>query len=135
MEGSWLSKTELDQLRDVCSQYAWLAAVYAFDVRPGGDNNLALLYSSPPGWSERLDLEFALSEALNREGLELMTMKRLPLVSRFNVITKGSPLYVGRPEVLAAFIEETIARYTAYYPLLEALYWKSETGSVQEDEL
>ena len=32
-------------------------------------------------------------------------------------------------------IEETIARYSAFYPLLEALYWKVETRPLAEDGL
>jgi hypothetical protein len=37
--------------------------------------------------------------------------------------------------VLAVFIEETIARYSAFYPLLEALYWRVETNPLAEDRL
>jgi hypothetical protein len=51
------------------------------------------------------------------------------------VINRGQPIYVGHPEDLAVFIEETVVRYSAFYPLLEALYWKVETKPLAADRL
>ena len=72
---------------------------------------------------------------MEQDGVELIDLKRMPLVFRFGVVNEGEPIYVGQPDVLANFIEETIARYSAFYPLLEALYWKVETRPVPEDML
>ena len=49
------------------------------------------------------------------------------------VLRHGAPVYVGQPDRLAIFVEQTIARYSAFYPLLEALYWRVETGPLTED--
>jgi hypothetical protein len=59
----------------------------------------------------------------------------MPLISRYDVVNRGEPIYVGEPEVLAIFIEETVVRYSAFYPLLEALYWKVETRPLAADML
>jgi hypothetical protein len=126
---------KLAQLRGVCKDEPRLAALYAFDLRRSGDCNLAAIYTETPDWSERLDLELALGKCLGLEGVELIHLRRMPLVTRFDVLNRGDPIYVGNPEVLAVFIEETIMRYSAFYPLLEALYWKVETKPLSEDQL
>jgi hypothetical protein len=77
----------------------------------------------------------AVAQSLGVEGVELTDLRRMPLVSRFGVVNEGEPVYVGYPDILAEFIEETIARYSAFYPLLEALYWKVETSARPEDKL
>jgi hypothetical protein len=77
----------------------------------------------------------AVATALGVEGVELINLRRMPLISRYDVINRGEPIYVGEPEVLAVFIEETIVRYSAFYPLLEALYWRVETKPLAEDML
>jgi hypothetical protein len=74
-------------------------------------------------------------KALGLEGTEVVDLRRMPLVTRFDVVNRGEPLFVGQPEALAIFIEETIVRYSAFYPLLEALYWQVETGPLSEDML
>ena len=76
-----------------------------------------------------------MAKAMEQEGVELIDLRRMPLVLRFRVVDEGEPIYVGQPDVLANFIEETIARYSAFYPLLEALYWKVETRPLPEDML
>jgi hypothetical protein len=80
-------------------------------------------------------LELAVANALGLEGVELINLRRMPLISRYDVINRGEPVYVGEPEMLAVFIEQTIVRYSAFYPLLEALYWKVETKPLVEDRL
>jgi hypothetical protein len=112
-----------------------LAAIYAFGLRPSGGCELAALYSEAPAWANRLDLELAVAKALDLEGAELIDLRRMPLVFRFGVVNQGEPIFVGQPDVLAQFIEETIARYSAFYPLLEALYWETESRPVPEDGL
>jgi hypothetical protein len=104
-----------------------LAAVYAFGLEGTGEGNLAALFSEDADRSAVLDLELSVGKALGMAGVELLDLRRMPLVSRYRVISQGQPLYVGQPDVLAEFIEHTIARYAAFYPLLEALYWKVET--------
>jgi hypothetical protein len=126
---------KLAQLREVCQDEPRLAALYAFDLRRSGDCNLAAIYTETPDWSGRLDLELALGKCLELEGVELIHLRRMPLITRFDVLNRGDPIYVGNPEVLAVFIEETIVRYSAFYPLLEALYWKVETKPLSEDQL
>jgi hypothetical protein len=133
--GPCFSETELAQLRAVCQRDPRVAALYAFDLQGRGDCNLAALFTWTPDWPERLDLELAAARALGLEGVELINLRRMSLVSRYDVIDRGEPIYVGNPEILAAFIEETIVRYSAYYPLLEALYWRVETYSQDEDRL
>ena len=72
---------------------------------------------------------------LEMEGVELIDLRRMPLIFRFGVVNEGDPIYVGQPDALAQFIEETMARYSAFYPLLEALYWQVETNPLPEDML
>jgi hypothetical protein len=134
-QGQSFSEVHLARLRAVCRAEPRLAAMYAFDLEQRGDCNLAALFVDGPSWPERLDLELAVGKALGREGIELMSLRRLPLVVRYNVVQRGEPIYVGRPDKLVVFVEETIARYSAFYPLLEALYWKVETRSLAEDML
>ena len=129
------SDVQVARLRDACRQETRLAALYAFDLREGSDCNLAAVLSESLTWPERLDLELAVAERLGLEEVELIDLRRMPLVTRFDIVTRGDPLYVGQPEVLAVFLEETIARYSAFYPLLEALYWRVETGPLAADLL
>jgi hypothetical protein len=77
----------------------------------------------------------AVANALGLDGVELINLRRMSLVSRYDVVNRGEPIYVGEPEVLAIFIEETIVRYSAFYPLLEALYWRVETKPLAKDIL
>ncbi len=133
--GPCFPESNLARLRTVCQEEPRVAAVYAFDLRRGRDCNLAALFIETPPWPERLELEMAVASALGLEGVELINLRRMPLVSRFDVLNRGEPIYVGQPEMLAMFIEETIVRYSAFYPLLEALYWKVETKPLAEDML
>ena len=133
--GREIPESNLAQLRDVCNADPYLAAIYIFGRQRSGDCDLAALFTETPPWSARLDLELAVAKAIEQEGVELIDLRRMPLVFRFGVVDEGEPIYVGQPEVLANFIEETIARYAAFYPLLEALYWKVETRPVPEDML
>lgn len=133
--GPCFPEAELAQLRAACGEEPRVAALYAFDLRRDADCNLAVLFTKTPPWPERLELELAVAEALGVGGVELINLRRMPLVSRYDVINRGEPIYVGYPEALAVFIEETIVRYSAFYPLLEALYWKVETKPLAEDLL
>ena len=129
------SDDDLAKLRDVCRQESKLIALYAFDLRRGRECNFAALLTRDLTWTMRLDLEVSIANALGLEGIELINLQRMSLVARFDVVEHGEPLYVGQPDVLASFIEETLMRYSAYYPLLEALYWKVETGSLVAADL
>jgi hypothetical protein len=133
--GTCFSEARLLQLRDVCREEPRVAALYAFDLHPDRECNVAALYSETPSWPKRLDLEVAVAKALGRESVELINLRRMSLVTRFDVVNRGEPIYVGQPEALAIFIEETIARYSAFYPVLEALYWRVETKPLASDRL
>lgn len=128
------SATDLARLRERCRAEPRLAALYAFDLEGTGDCQVAALFTEPPPWQERLDLELVVAEALELEGIELIEMRRMPLLFRFDVLKRGELLFVGNPEALAIFVEETVVRYSAYYPLLEALYWKVQTRPLVEDQ-
>ncbi|MFN2219271.1 MAG: hypothetical protein ACK2UA_11740 [Anaerolineae bacterium] len=132
---SCFSESKLKQLRDACHQDPRVAALYAFDLRRSGECNIAAVFTETPPWPERLELELAVARALGMEGVELIDLRRMPLIFRYDVVNRGEPIYVGDPEVLAVFIEETIVRYSAFYPLLEALYWKVETKPLAADML
>jgi hypothetical protein len=132
---SCYSEDQLAELRTVASKESRLAAIYVFGLRRAGDCDLAALFTEPLPWPDRLDLELAVAKALGLEAIELIDLRRMPLVARFDVIDRGEPVCVCRPETLAVFIEETVARYAAFYPLLEALYWKVETKPLSEDML
>ena len=132
---SCFPESKLANLRAVCRHEPCVAAVYAFDLGRGSDCNLAAVYSETPPWPERLELEMAVARALDLDGVELIDLRRMPLITRYDVVNRGQPVYVGEPEVLAIFIEETIVRYSAFYPLLEALYWRVETRPLAEDML
>jgi hypothetical protein len=133
--GQCFSESQLAQLCKICREEPRLVAVYAFDLRQEGDCNLAALFTETPPWPERLDLGLAAAEALGMEAVELINLRRMPLVVRFDVVNRGAPIFVSQPDLLAIFIEETIIRYSAFYPLLEALYWKVETKPLVEDQL
>jgi hypothetical protein len=133
--GCEIPESNLAQLREACCADPCLAAIYLFGREGTGDCDLAALFTEPPSWSTRLDLELAVAKAMEQDGVELIDLKRMPLVLRFRIVDEGEPIYVGQPDVLAHFIEETIARYSAFYPLLEALYWKVETRPLPEDLL
>jgi hypothetical protein len=129
------SASHLARLRRTCRAEPRLVALYAFDPEGTGDCQLTTLFTEPPPWRERLDLELAVAEALEAEGIELTEMRRMPLVSRFDVLKRGDLLFVGNPDALAIFVEETVVRYSAFYPLLEALYWKVHTRPLVEDQV
>jgi hypothetical protein len=133
--GPCFADSALAQLRAVCRQETRVAALYAFDLGRGEDCSLAALFTESLPWSDRLELELAVAKALELDRAELMNLRRMPLVSRYSVINHGEPIYVGHPETLAIFIEETVVRYSSYYPLLEALYWTIETKPLAEDLL
>jgi hypothetical protein len=133
--GPCFPESKLANLRLACEDEPCLAALYAFDLGRGGDCNVAAVFTETPPWSKRLELELAVANALGLEGVELINLRRMPLVSRYDVVNRGEPIYVGEPEVLAVFIEETIVRYSAFYPLLEALYWRVETKPLASDML
>ena len=133
--GCAFPEDNLARLRDVACKDPCLAALYLFGLQRDGDCDLAALFTETPSWSDRLDLELAVAESLEIDGVELLDLRRMPLVLRFGVVNQGEPIYVGQPDILAKFIEETIARYSAFYPLLEALYWEVETNPLPEDML
>jgi hypothetical protein len=132
---SCFSESSLNQLHEKCDQDPRVAALYAFDLQRSGECNVAAVYTETPPWPERLELELAVARALGMERVELIDLRRMPLISRYDVINRGEPIYVGEPEALAIFIEETIVRYSAFYPLLEALYWQVETKPLAADKL
>ena len=133
--GSCFPDSMLEVLREQCGQDPRVAALYAFDLRRSGECNIAAVFTDTPPWPERLELELAVARALEMERVELINLRRMPLISRYDVINRGEPIYVGDPEVLSVFIEETIVRYSAFYPLLEALYWRVETKPLAADML
>jgi len=124
----------LARVREVCRAEPRVAALYAFDPEGTGDYQVAALYGWVLSWADRLDLEMAVAQALTLDGVEIIDLRRMPLVFRFDVLKRGEPLYVGHPEKLAIFIEETVVRYSSYYPLLEALYWTVQTRPLAEDQ-
>ena len=129
------SEERLTQMREAAQAERRLAALYVFTMHQGGDCDMAALFTESPPWPERLDLELSIARTLELDGVQLVDLRRVPLASRFWVVNNGEQIYVGQPEVLATFIEETVARYAAFYPLLEALYWKVETTPLAEDML
>jgi hypothetical protein len=133
--GCSFPRRDLARLREVGSREPRLAALYVFGLQREGDCDLAALFTKALSWPERLELEMAIADALDLEGIELSDLRRMPLVFRYGVINEGDPIYVGQPETLSVFIEHTVARYSSFYPLLEALYWKVETGPLVEDQL
>lgn len=130
---SCFSESRLKQLREICGQESRVSALYAFDLQRSGECNVAAIFTETPPWPERLELELSVARALGMERVEIIDLRRMPLISRYDVVNRGEPIYVGDPEVLAIFIEETVVRYSAFYPLLEALYWRVETGPLAAD--
>ena len=133
--GPCFPEARLAQLQAVCAREPRVAALYIFDLEHGDECNVAVLFTKTPTWPERLELELAVAKALGVEGVEIIDLRRMPLVSRYDVIHRGQSLYVGQPDTLAVFIEETLFHYMAYYPLLEALYWKVETKPLSPEML
>ena len=133
--GPCFPEARLAELGMACQGERRLAALYAFDLDRGAECNVAAVFTETPPWPERLELELAVAKALGLDRVELIDLRRMSLVTRYDVINRGEPIYVGQPEKLAIFIEETIARYSAFYPLLEALYWRVETNPLAEDRL
>lgn len=134
--GITFSDSSLARLRDVVSKEPGLVAIYLVgDLRREGGYDLAALFSESIPWPDRLDLELAVADALGADRIELINLRRMALVFRFGVVRQGDLIYVGQPDALAKFIEETVSRYSAFYPLLEALYWKVEASPLPEDRL
>jgi hypothetical protein len=129
------SDQQLARAREVCSTEARIAALYAVPLGEEGDYHLAALYAGNIPWPQRLDLEVAMARALGMDSTEIIDMRRMSLVFRYNVVRYGTAVYVGEPDRLAIFIEQTVARYSAFYPLLEALYWRVETGPLTAELL
>ncbi|MFC2031353.1 hypothetical protein ACFLWA_11585 [Chloroflexota bacterium] len=134
--GCSLSERDLARLRGVAREEPRLAAIYIVgEPRPSRGCDLAVLLTEVLPPSDRVDLELAIGDALTVGRIELIDLRRRSLVFRFGVVDRGDLIYVGQPDALATFIEETLARYAAFYPLLEALYWKVETRPLAEDKL
>ena len=134
--GNSFSDSSLARLRHVACEEPRLAAIYLVgDLRREGGYDLAALFTDSLPWSDRLDLEMAVADALGVDRIELIDLRRMALVFRFGVVRQGDLIYVGLPTDLAKFIEETVTRYSAFYPLLEALYWKVEAHPLPEDRL
>ena len=125
---------KLARLREVLGEEPRLAAAYAAGEYGADTCDLAVLFSGTLPWSRRLELELAAAGALGLERVELMNLRRMPLVHRFGVLHRNELIYVGQPEELAQFMEDTTARYTAFYPLLEALYWKAEVNPLADEQ-
>lgn len=129
------SEESLEKLRTVVKEEPRVAAIYLFGPRGNSECNLAALFTELPPWPDRLDLELAVAKALDLESVELINLRRMSLVARYDILNRGQPLCVCHPEDLAVFIEDTLFRYASYYPLLEALYWKVETGPLSGEHL
>jgi hypothetical protein len=125
----------LAEMREAVGAEPRLVAIYVFGMYQPGDCDMAALFSETPSWPERLDLELVVARTLGLEGVQLVDLRRMPLAFRYWVISHGEAIYTGEPRVLATFIEETLARYSAFYPLLEALYWEVEATPLPEDML
>jgi hypothetical protein len=132
--GCSIPDDKLTRLREVLCEEPRLAAVYAAGDQGAGTCDLAVLFCGTLPWSRRLELELAAAGALELERVELKDLRRMPLVHRFRVLKRDELIYVGQPDELAQFTEDTIARYTAFYPLLEALYWKTEVNPLADDQ-
>lgn len=134
--GCSFSESKLARLRGEARKEPRLAAIYVAGEHRGSSGcDLAVLFTDALAPSDCVDLELAVAEALAVERVEMIDVRRMPLVFRFGVVDRGDLIYVGHPDALATFIEETVARYAAFYPLLEALYWKVETRALPEDRL
>lgn len=132
--GCSIPDDKLVLLREVLSDEPRLAAVYVAGEHGTDTCDLAALLTGTLPWSRRLELELAAAGVLGLERVELADLRRMPLVHRFRVLQRDHLIYVGQPEKLAQFMEDTIARYTAFYPLLEALYWKAEVNPMADDQ-
>jgi hypothetical protein len=132
--GCSFPESNLARLREVGCQEPRLAAIYAVG-EPDRSRlcDLAALFTESPPWPGRLELELDVADALGLDRVELIDLRRMSLVFRFGVVDRSDLLYIGQPDELAKFIEDTVVRYSAYYPLLEALYWKVETASAADD--
>jgi hypothetical protein len=132
--GCSFPESNLTRLREVGCQEPRLAAIYAVsEPDKSGLCDLAALFTESPPWPGRVELELDVADALELDRVELIDLRRMSLVFRFGVVDRGELLYIGQPDELAKFIEDTIVRYAEYYPLLEALYWKVETTSKADD--
>jgi hypothetical protein len=125
---TWSAKGR-EAFQAACKQDERLIAVYLFGTHADGECDLAALFTEVLPWTERIDLEVSLAQALGRDTLELMDLRHAPLVVRYAVVTRGEPVYVGWPDPLAMFIEYVVGRYTSFEPLLQALYWKAAPSS------
>jgi hypothetical protein len=124
---TWSEETRR-AFQEACRQDERLIAIYLFGSEPDAECDLAALFTEVLPWTERIDLEVSLSQALGRESLELMDLRHAPLVVRYGVVTRGDLVYVRWPDPLATFIEQVVGRYVSFEPLLQALYWKAAPG-------
>lgn len=96
-----------------------LAACYLFGSygtewqTPLSDVDLALVFDSgrAPTFDDELELIGIVIEALEEEDVSVTVLNRAPLTLRFDVLSKGRPLFVFDEIALADFVEETIDRH------------------------
>lgn len=97
-----------------------LAACYLFGSHgtewqtPLSDVDLALVYggrSTAPTFEEELELIGLVTEALGEDDVSVTILDRAPLAFRFDVLSKGRPIFVFDELALADFVEETIDRH------------------------
>ena len=113
----------LPALRDALRQVPGLAACYAFGSygtewqTPLSDVDLALVldpHRSPPTPDGELQLIGVVTEALQEDDVSVSILNKAPLAFRFDVLSKGRPLFVFDEIALADFVEATIDRHGDY---------------------
>ena len=113
----------LPALRHALREVPGLAACYAFGSygtewqTPLSDVDLALVLDprrSPPTAEEELDIVGVVTETLQEEDVTVMILNKAPLAFRFDVLSKGRPLFVFDEVALADFVEATIDRHGDY---------------------
>jgi predicted nucleotidyltransferase len=128
---------QLDRLRQVCAREPRVLAVFLFGsqingyVTPHSDVDLAILLEEELPLEEWLGLEVDLCQALGRDDLDLLSLRRASISLRFRAIS-GHLLYERAPDRVSDFIQRALVEYYDFQPVLET-YHREFARSLEYD--
>jgi predicted nucleotidyltransferase len=131
------SAYQLDQLQRVCAGEPRVLAAFLFgsqangDATPHSDVDLAILLEEELMLEEWLGLEVDLCQALGREDLDLLSLKRASISLRFRAVS-GRLLYERTSDRVSGFIQRVLVEYYDFQPVLET-YRREFARSLEND--
>lgn len=117
-------KIDLDRIPEVLARYPQVVAAWVFgsaqsgEVRPGGDLDIAVLFTARPDLDTLADLRADLQEALDFEEIDLVVLNGAHPITRFEAVS-GRRIYCRDLERTAGFVSLTAREYEDAMALLE----------------